>query len=223
MSTGQRPFDGHQFNIELALSICNGLRPECAPGTPKCYIKLVEMCMDPDPQKRPSADRVFNELHLWNESMERLNDDEIKKQFLDVDQIIKTLPTILPIHPDNMYTSEIINTQRIVGRLKSYGKCECCNQYNTSEAWCQTYDPHREIQGWSSGDKDIDKCIKEFQLNALAYTKAIEWIPFDRLDNLRFIAKGEFGTLYFANWVDGNVLYIFGPEVERVDTDSKIT
>ncbi|RIB17538.1 kinase-like domain-containing protein [Gigaspora rosea] len=42
MSTGQRPFDGYQFNEELAVKICIGLRPEFAQGTPECYIKLAE-------------------------------------------------------------------------------------------------------------------------------------------------------------------------------------
>ncbi|RIB11776.1 kinase-like domain-containing protein [Gigaspora rosea] len=51
MSTGQRPFDGYRFNEELAVKICIGLRPEFAPGTPECYIKLANQCMDSDPKK----------------------------------------------------------------------------------------------------------------------------------------------------------------------------
>ncbi|RIB23529.1 kinase-like domain-containing protein [Gigaspora rosea] len=62
MSTGQRPFDGYQFNEELAVKICIGLRPEFAQGTPECYIKLAKQCMEPDPKKRPNARQVSYEL-----------------------------------------------------------------------------------------------------------------------------------------------------------------
>ena len=54
ISTGQRPFDGQKFDIELAVKICKGLWPEFALGTPKCYIELVEKC-DSDPKERPNA------------------------------------------------------------------------------------------------------------------------------------------------------------------------
>src|SRR5690242_9445850 len=72
-------------------------------------------------------------------------------------------------------------------RDKYYGKCSNCNQYNTSEAWCQTCDPQKAIQGWTSGNKDIDDCIKEFQLKATRYKDVIEWIPFKRLVNIQMI------------------------------------
>ncbi|RIB25552.1 kinase-like domain-containing protein [Gigaspora rosea] len=129
MSTGQRPFDGCQFNDELAVKICFGLRPEFALGTPNCYIELAKQCMDPDPQKRPAAWIVNSKLGIWSRIMSgsykysphkfsyyNPNDydaDEIKKQFLNADKIVKELPTISPKHPDFMYTSRIINTQRI--------------------------------------------------------------------------------------------------------------
>ncbi|RIB01955.1 kinase-like domain-containing protein [Gigaspora rosea] len=69
MSTGQRPFDGQEFDHVLAIKICNGIRPEFAPGTPDCYIELGNQCMDLDPQKRPNAYKIWNILEGWNESM----------------------------------------------------------------------------------------------------------------------------------------------------------
>ena len=65
------------------------------------------------------------------------------------------------------------------------GACANCNRYNTSEAWCQTCDLQKTIQGWTSGNKDFDDCIKEFQLKAKSYENVIEWIPFNRLDNFQ--------------------------------------
>ncbi|RIB25549.1 kinase-like domain-containing protein [Gigaspora rosea] len=131
MSTGQRPFDGCQFNDELAVKICFGLRPEFASGTPDFYIELAKQCMDSDPQKRPTAWNAYSKLQIWNQIMSGVynynpyNDDvdyynpndydadEIKKKFLNADKIVKELPTISPKHPEFMYTSKIINTQQI--------------------------------------------------------------------------------------------------------------
>ncbi|RIB09247.1 hypothetical protein C2G38_2209430 [Gigaspora rosea] len=36
------------------------------------------------------------------------------------------------------------------------------------------------IKGWTSGNKVVDNCIKEFQLKATEYENIIEWIPFNK-------------------------------------------
>ncbi|RIB15247.1 kinase-like domain-containing protein [Gigaspora rosea] len=120
MSTGQRPFDGYQFNDELAVKICIGLRPEFALGTPECYIKLAKQCMDSDPQERPNAYQIENTLNYWYNIIKQSdNDEEIKRQFLAADKMVKELQTTLPKHPDIMYTSKIINTKKISNAIKS--------------------------------------------------------------------------------------------------------
>ncbi|RIB02337.1 kinase-like domain-containing protein [Gigaspora rosea] len=135
ISTGQRPFDGYQFNEELSVKICIGLRPEFAPGTPECYVKLAKQCMDSDPQKRPNAYDIRDTLDDWYDKIKgsdnvdlanegadnKDNKDEniIKRQFLTADKMVKELQTTLPKHPDIMYTSKIINTQKISNAIKS--------------------------------------------------------------------------------------------------------
>ncbi|RIB05752.1 kinase-like domain-containing protein [Gigaspora rosea] len=136
MSTGQRPFDGQEFDHKLAIKICKGLRPEFASGTPDCYIELANQCMNLDPQKRPTANDLWNILEKWiiniessnstNESLlpkesslssdEQLSILKIKKQFLEADEVIKSLP--IPKHSDEMYTSKIIKTKLISKAIK---------------------------------------------------------------------------------------------------------
>jgi serine/threonine protein kinase len=84
------------------------------------------------------------------------------------------------------------------------GNCAVCTRYNTSPAWCQTCDPQITIQGWTSGNKEIDDCIKEFQLKATRYENAIEWIPFIKLNDIKKLGKGGFGTVFLANWQKNN-------------------
>ncbi|RIB19011.1 kinase-like domain-containing protein [Gigaspora rosea] len=88
-------------------------------------------------------------------------------------------------------------------RNYKYGKCANCKRHNTSEAWCRTCDPWKATQGWTSGNKEIDNCIKDFQLKATRYEDVIEWIPFNRLYNTQKIGKGGFGSVFSAMWQDG--------------------
>src|SRR6185437_5166944 len=83
-------------------------------------------------------------------------------------------------------------------RKSENGKCANCNRYNASPAWCQACDPQKITQRWTSGNKDVDNCIKEFQLKATYYEDVIEWIPFNRLDNIQKI-----GDRFLATWLDG--------------------
>ncbi|RIB18082.1 hypothetical protein C2G38_2246003 [Gigaspora rosea] len=100
ISTGSRAFDGYDFEV-LALKICTGLRPEFAPGTPYCYVELAKRCMDPDPQKRPTAVDITSKLYKWNRSIENSIDiDEIKMQFLEADKIRPN--PVMKIHPDQI-------------------------------------------------------------------------------------------------------------------------
>ncbi|RIB16370.1 kinase-like domain-containing protein [Gigaspora rosea] len=41
------------------------------------------------------------------------------------------------------------------------------------------------------------------QFRVKDYEDAIEWIPFDRLSNVKEIGKGGFGSVYSASWLDG--------------------
>ncbi|KAF0408127.1 serine/threonine protein kinase [Gigaspora margarita] len=104
-------------------------------------------------------------------------------------------------------------------RRSSNGQCEHCKQCNTSPSWCLPCDPdltaHSDNSNWNpdltahndnsnwSGDKDVDTCIKEFQLKTTKYENVIEWIPFDRIDIIKEIGKGGFGSVFSATWLDG--------------------
>ncbi|RHZ51604.1 hypothetical protein Glove_476g101 [Diversispora epigaea] len=57
-----------------------------------------------------------------------------------------------------------------------------------------------------SGDKKIDKFIQEIQLKTIKWQEIIEWIPYDRFENVTYLAKGGFGTVYKAKWLDGCIL-----------------
>ncbi|RIA99841.1 kinase-like domain-containing protein, partial [Gigaspora rosea] len=94
------------------------------------------------------------------------------------------------------------NKSFIYYRKSEYGKCADCNEDNTQPAWCISCDPDKATR-WTSGNKDIDDCMKSFQLRTWRYEDVIEWIPFDRLSVVEEIGKGGFGSVYRATWLDG--------------------
>ncbi|RIA86158.1 kinase-like domain-containing protein [Glomus cerebriforme] len=84
------------------------------------------------------------------------------------------------------------------------GICKECNQENTFD-WCNACNAKRfqeNFKKWSSGNDDIDKFIQHTQLSATDYCKVLEWIPYDRFYDINYIAKGGFGKVYRANWID---------------------
>ena len=86
--------------------------------------------------------------------------------------------------------------------------CEECNQENTGISWCRPCNAkhfQQNFKNWTSGNDDIDKFIQHTQLSAEWYVNVLEWIPYDRIYDIKFIAKGGFGNVYKAIWIDGYI------------------
>ncbi|RGB42192.1 kinase-like domain-containing protein [Rhizophagus diaphanus] len=58
LSSGKPPFYKRKHDINLALEICNGLRPEFGKGTPEIYKKLAYKCMNSNSNQRPTAEEL---------------------------------------------------------------------------------------------------------------------------------------------------------------------
>src|SRR5687768_16957183 len=53
-----------------------------------------------------------------------------------------------------------------------------------------------------SGNESIDKFIKEKQQN---YEGFFEWIPYNKLKNIKAIRRKSISTIYSAEWEDGHL------------------
>ena len=98
------------------------------------------------------------------------------------------------------------NTLRVTSE---YGLCpECNNPYPSEYRWCNQCNAKRfqqEFPIWTSGNIYIDNFIQETQLNAQSCAQVLEWIPYNRLTNIKYLAKGGFSTVYKSRWLDGEI------------------
>ncbi|RIA89043.1 hypothetical protein C1645_825406 [Glomus cerebriforme] len=83
-----------------------------------------------------------------------------------------------------------------------YGLCNECKQPNTGDEWCQSCS------------------AKHFQQNFKNWTK---WIEYDKFENIEYITKGGFGTIYKASWKDKlkTVAEIYKQRVEADEINKK--
>ena len=67
---------------------------------------------------------------------------------------------------------------------------------------CNAIHFQQNFKSWTSGNNDIDKVIQDSQLSTHDnLSEALEWISFNRLSNVSYITKDEFGGMYIANWL----------------------
>src|SRR5438034_9682741 len=107
-------------------------------------------------------------------------------------------------HENNQMESEF-NKLNISDRDLNVNKnCSRCNKPFTEELWCKECDPFRIVEGWTSGNPDIDKFIKDTMYKPAEYDKDynypfLEWVPFD----IKEVGEGGFAKVYSATWIDG--------------------
>lgn len=104
-------------------------------------------------------------------------------------------------------------------------KCPDCKKPITSPFWCKPCNSKRlekNFINWTSGNKFIDELIQNYQLEAKSHKEVIEFIPYNRLKNINFLATGGFSTIYRAIWMDGYLYKWEGENWKRIIKDMNI-
>ena len=94
---------------------------------------------------------------------------------------------------------KLILNEELKNRCKEYGICKECKKPNTGYFWCQR---HLQ-QNWTSENHEVDEFIRKVQLKAKNLDEILEWIEYDKFENVKYLAKGGFGTVFKAIWKDG--------------------
>jgi hypothetical protein len=84
--------------------------------------------------------------------------------------------------------------------------CEICNQECLATSYCeccvQDY-LKANFSNWTSGNNNIDDLIQKCQIKSIIPKKTIEWIPYNNLQNVKYLTKGGFSEIYTAFWIGG--------------------
>ena len=82
-----------------------------------------------------------------------------------------------------------------------------CYQPKNDKFWCKKCVPSCIIEGWRSGNSEIDEFIKDTIYNAKyyydngKYPLFLEWVPFDRFEDIKLTGEGGFAKVYSATWI----------------------
>ncbi|CAG8571774.1 7270_t:CDS:2 [Dentiscutata erythropus] len=96
-------------------------------------------------------------------------------------------------------------------KKKVKGKvCSECNKPTMTSYWnwCQNCNASHfrdNFPNWSSGNPSLDQLIQESQLQAECSEQIMEWIPFEKFKDIKFVAQGGLGEVFYAVWEDGQI------------------
>jgi hypothetical protein len=101
-----------------------------------------------------------------------------------------------------------INMEKRIHDNQTFGLCPECNRPNTFNNWCKECNSKKfkqNFDNWTSGNMQIDKFIQKSQLSARYDCELLEWIPYNQLRNIKYLAQGGFSTIYRAIWLNGTI------------------
>ncbi|GES83592.1 kinase-like domain-containing protein [Rhizophagus clarus] len=137
-----------------------------------------------------------------------LNIDDRKEKYRDC-EVICEKNWKHRIH--HYYCTDCLNEEkddREQNRLR-YGICKECLRPNTGKiiwcSFCNVNHLQQDFSKWTSGNEGIDELIKNSQLNASSTDGIIEWIPYNKFTDIKYVAERGFSKVYSANWIDAYI------------------
>ncbi|GBC02391.1 hypothetical protein RclHR1_00460029 [Rhizophagus clarus] len=138
-------------------------------------------------------DKIYDGIHNRHEYVKQniVSDTSLKKK--EKTEAIKIL--------NEIYDSNKINANSGTKRI-----CENCNQECFATIYCEFCVRNylkTKFSSWTSNNYGIDILIQKCQMETLLPRNIIEWIPYHKFKNIRFLTKGGFSEIYEADWIDG--------------------
>ncbi|GES73685.1 kinase-like domain-containing protein [Rhizophagus clarus] len=90
-----------------------------------------------------------------------------------------------------------------------FGRCKECCRVITGYYGCLFCNPmrfKRKFDICHSGNTEIDELIRYHQISARDLNNILEWIPYDKFRDIKYMAEGGFAKVYSATWIDGFII-----------------
>ena len=84
--------------------------------------------------------------------------------------------------------------------------CENCSQECLATLFCEICVRNylkANFSNWTSGNDNIDNLIRECQMKTIDPGKVVEWIPYNNLQNIKYLTEGGYSKIYTADWING--------------------
>ena len=81
--------------------------------------------------------------------------------------------------------------------------CENCSKECLATLYCEHCVRNylkTKFSNWTSGNDDIDNLIQECQMETLIPERVVEWIPYNNLQNIKYLTKGGCSKIYTAEY-----------------------
>ncbi|UZO27042.1 uncharacterized protein OCT59_019251 [Rhizophagus irregularis] len=104
----------------------------------------------------------------------------------------------------SLLIDKLILNEELKIRYEKNGLCKECKQPKNYDHLYQCK-LQQNFKNWASGNHEVDMFIQKTQLKAENHREILEWIEYDRFENIEYLTKGGFGTIYKAIWKDGYI------------------
>ena len=113
--SGLSPYHNVNHDYDLALKICQGLRPRLDIKVPQLFVHLIKRCLDANQLNRPTAGEIQNILGQWIKKDEKTEETELQRQIKEADEInnqtcnVTSISLSYKTHSEATYTSRLLN------------------------------------------------------------------------------------------------------------------
>src|SRR6266511_1943509 len=104
-----------------------------------------------------------------------------------------------------LYDFELNNATYKYGEPKECNKCRLTRYSDRFCENCISLYLQELFNTWTSGNDIIDNFIQKCQKLSSLPGYIMEWIPFGQFEEVKYLTKGGFGSIYTAKWTKGNI------------------
>src|SRR6266542_7118758 len=104
------------------------------------------------------------------------------------------------------WLNETCDHEKVFSNKRKKRLCENCKQECLATLYCEHCIRNHlkaKFSNWTSENDDIDNLIQKCQIESLGPDSIVEWIPYNNLQNIKYLTKGRCSETYSAKWIGG--------------------